>query len=404
MLHRALALAVFASAVTAQTFVVDIAGGPGANFTNLQTAIDTVPDGAVLLIRPGNYPYVQITGKGLSLLATAPGVNLGALFADPIVVQNLRATQALTLRGLRILYGGGQAMIDVHQCAGPVLIDDFDFDRTVNGTSNLFPIGIAIDTCAQVTVRNSRILAYEAISAFYSSVVIENCELIGQDAFDAGHASIIAGTAVSTGSSDVTFARCQVRGGNGWSTSSGTVVAPPSAAIRSFGARIRICDDGNGSYTAGLLPAGTPTPAVDGPSGTVVRDPSPVLAGSNGGGAVGAGIVDIVRPLPSLRTVSAPPGGTVHADVTTPLGELVLLAVALPGPVLAVPGVDGTFWLDPGTAFLATFGIPQPGAPVQHSIAVPSGPALVGARFAWQAVAYSAADGLRASNPSTYAH
>jgi hypothetical protein len=69
-----------------------------------------------------------------------------------------------------------------------------------------------------------------------------------------------------------------------------------------------------------------------------------------------------------------------------------------------VPGVDGAFWLDPATAALMTFGIPQPGVPVQYSIAVPPGPGLVSARFTWQAVAFSAADGLRASNPSTYSH
>ncbi len=135
----------------------------------------------------------------------------------------------------------------------------------------------------------------------------------------------------------------------------------------------------------------------------VVRAPGAVLSGSHGGPAVAAALTDVVRPLPSLRTQPAGPGGAVIADVTAPLGELVLLAVALPGPVTAVPGVDGSLWLDAATAVPVAVGVPQTGAPVQHAINVPNTPALLAARFCWQAVAWSATDGLRASNPSTLA-
>ena len=41
-----------ASALVAQTYVVDAANGPGSQFTDLPTAVAAVPDGATLLVRP----------------------------------------------------------------------------------------------------------------------------------------------------------------------------------------------------------------------------------------------------------------------------------------------------------------------------------------------------------------
>ena len=57
----------------AQTFVVDVANGPGTNFTSIATAISAVPDGATLLVRPGVYAEaIRIDGKGLKILG-GPG-------------------------------------------------------------------------------------------------------------------------------------------------------------------------------------------------------------------------------------------------------------------------------------------------------------------------------------------
>jgi hypothetical protein len=278
-----------------------------------------------------------------------------------------------------------------------VLIEDFAFDATVVSSPWPFCNGISIDSCAQVTIRNCRILATHPLIALSSTVAIENCELTARDAFPVGHATPAAGIGIDATGANLVLSRCRVRGGNGLAT-----LAAPQPAIHCNGASIRICDDSNGSYVAGVL-TGSPMSAIAG-SGSVERDPSPSVLGSNGASGVDPGMLDVVRPLPSLRTVPASPGGTVFADVTTPIGELVLLALSLPGPVTTVPGVDGAFWLDGTTATLMTLGVPQAGVPVQFSIAVPAGPGLISARFTWQAVAYSTADGLRASNPSTYAN
>jgi hypothetical protein len=388
MIRNALTALLLVSAGYSQTFVVDAANGPGTNFTNLQTAINTVPDGAILLIRPGDYFIVQINAKGLSLLATAPGATVGSAFATSLTVRDLS------------IRAGGPVQIALQQCAGPVLIENIDFDATVVPSPTPFCDGISIASCAQVTIRNCHVLATHALIANASTVAIENCDLIGRNAFVIGQPQPRAGPGIDADHADLVLSRCHVRGGNG--LTSQFPQAAPQPAIHCNAASIRICDDTNGSYVAGVL-AGSPVSAIAG-SGSVERDPSPSVLGSNGASGVDPGMLDVVRPLPSLRTMPASPGGTVFADVTTPIGELVLLALSLPGPVTTVPGVDGAFWLDGGTATLMTLGVPQPGVPVQFSIAVPPGPGLVGARFTWQAVAYSAANGLRASNPSTYAN
>lgn len=388
-------------ALPAQTFIVDAANGPGANFSDLPPAIAAVPDGAILLVRPGTYGRIELDGKGMSILATAPGVVITPPFqiptGGPIVVMNLLASQAVTLRGLTLQGSPLTVRGMVRNCDGPVLIDDFTSQTSATlGEGNV--ITLAVEQCANVTLRNCHLRASHALDVFRSDVVVENSDLIGEDAFFQIIGFAPGMGAVIDGGS-ITLARCRVRGGNALSG-----VAPAAApAIRASNATVRVCDDGSGVYAAGQQSA-TAVAAITGTNSTIVRDPSAVVTGSNGGPPVAAGLTSVLRPLPSLRTVPAPPGGTVTADVTTPLGEVVLLAVSLPGPVTTVPGIDGSFRLDPATATMLAIGVPATGVPVTHSIAVPNNQALVGARFAWQAVAWSAANGLRASNPSLYAH
>lgn len=67
-------------ALSAQTFVVDAAGGPGSNFTDIAAAVAAVPDGATLLVRPGSHGGFAIAGKGIALLAQ-PGAVVGDAWA-----------------------------------------------------------------------------------------------------------------------------------------------------------------------------------------------------------------------------------------------------------------------------------------------------------------------------------
>jgi hypothetical protein len=396
--------AVFAisCALPAQTFIVDANNGPGANFLDIQQAINAVPNGAILLVRPGsNYSPIVVNAKALSILAIGPGVVINtAWFQEPVVVTNLPAGQSFTMRGLSENGSLNTNRCRLSDCQGMVLVDDWTSLSNLSnpGINRLTAQAIVVERCAHVTLRNCHLRGQQGLHALDSDVVVENCDLSGHDASQASIIVAATGIGAVIEGGTTTFARCRVQGGNGLPTS-----ANPGPAIYAVNALIRLCEDGSGVYAAGTSPV-VPTPAIDGSNSTVVRGPQAVLTGSNGGSAVAATLVDVVRPLPSLRTISAPPGGVVHADVTTPVGELVMLALALPGPVLPVPGIDGTFRLDPATAAVVALGVPQSSAPVTHAIAVPNTQAMVGALWAWQAVAWSAADGLRVSNPSIYAH
>jgi hypothetical protein len=54
-----------------QAFIVDAAGGPGANFTDLQAAVSAVPSGSTLVVRQGTYGEVTIQAKTLTVIGGA---------------------------------------------------------------------------------------------------------------------------------------------------------------------------------------------------------------------------------------------------------------------------------------------------------------------------------------------
>jgi hypothetical protein len=402
---RSLVPLCLALAVPAQTFIVDAASGPGTNFTDLPPAIAAVPNGAILLVRPGTYGPIGLNAKGLSILATAPGVQL-APGATVIHVQNLSATQAFTLRDVQTQVGTANWIALVQNCAGPVLFDGYVFQNT--GTyPGVYSVGLRVVGCPQVVLRNCSIRARYAIDALSSAITAEQCELRGQDAFFVPHVGAYPGTGIQGQASNITLSRCRVFGGAGYVTSTpfGPSYTQPGPAISLYtGSSLRLCEDTTGNYQAGQLAGANAIAAIGGLQSTVVRTPEAVLSGSQGGPPVAPALVDIVRPLPSLRVISAPPGGVVTADVTTPTGELVVLAFGLPMPPFAVPGFDGALWLDPTALVVASFGVPLSGQPVTASLAVPLIPSLVGQRFGWQSVAWSPADGFRFGNPSIYAH
>ncbi|HEX6811004.1 MAG TPA: hypothetical protein VF384_05205 [Planctomycetota bacterium] len=400
---RSLAALCLALAVPAQTFLVDAASGPGTNFTDLPPAIAAVPDGAILLVRPGSYGPIALNGKGLSILATAPGVVL-APGGTSIHVQNLSASQAFTLRGVRAQLGSVFVIALVLNCAGPVLFDGYEF--TSNQTfSSVFSTGLRVQGSPQVVLRNCTIQARLALDAQSSAVTAESCELRGHDGFFVPHVGTYPGSGIQCSSSSIELSRCRVFGGAGvtMSTPLGPANTNPGPAILLYSSTARLSEDATSLYQAGQLTGGSPLAAIEGSQSAVVRSPQAVLFGSQGGAAVAASVSDTIRPLPSLRTITAPPGGTMVAEVTTPPGELVVLVFGAPMPPIAVPGFDGALWLDPTSVVLAAAGVPLAGQPLTTAAAVPPIASLVGQRFGWQALAWSPADGFRFGNPSIFA-
>ena len=61
-------------AITAQTYVVDAAGGPGSHHVSIAAAIPAVPEGSTLLVRAGTYEPFS-SSKGLTILGE-PGARI----------------------------------------------------------------------------------------------------------------------------------------------------------------------------------------------------------------------------------------------------------------------------------------------------------------------------------------
>ena len=116
----ALLLTALATPLAGQSpvWIVDDDGGPGVDFTTLDQAQAGAADGDILVFRPGVYLHdgftvTPIDGKGLTLVAD------GDVELHVIVVQNLGAGQAFTLRGFK-----GNGGVRASNCSGPVWIEE----------------------------------------------------------------------------------------------------------------------------------------------------------------------------------------------------------------------------------------------------------------------------------------
>src|SRR5690606_25798483 len=156
--------------------VVSQAGGPGVDFTELQVAAQQVPDGSVLLVRPGSYAPVRLDGKGLTILAD-PGVVLNGLDRPAIEVVNLGATQSFTLRGGRVGWGRSGAQLRGERCAGQILVEAFTLQsasiRFLASAPPNLPCGVEFVDCARVALREVVLSVATPVFAARSSLSIE---------------------------------------------------------------------------------------------------------------------------------------------------------------------------------------------------------------------------------------
>ena len=104
-----------------------------------------------------------------------------------------------------------------------------------------------------------------------------------------------------------------------------------------------------------------------------------------------------IKAMPTmLATVG---GGEVTALLFGPPGELGVVAVALVGPRVVIPGIDDALWLDGGSTFLLSFGVFTSGLPVVAQLPWSGGP-VPGVRAVWQGASLDANGALQFSNPA----
>lgn len=377
-------LAVLAVPALAQapTFVVDAANGPGTHYTNLQTAVSSVPDGSNLVVRSGNYGSLDVGQRGVALLGE-PGATIFLLSIHDTI-----ASQRVLMAGMTVA-----GRIDVQNAAGPVVLDG-------NGQS-LAGAGfyaVRILTSSQVHLRRWTVPTPSVQWPMFvtsSNVVVDQCTVTGRNF---GGASVPNQAAITAFSSTLQLVDTYCRGGNG-----GTQYVP--FALHTPGAAAIQLLQSSKLYIAGTstVAAGLNSPLVGGYGQALVGTATDV-AYMNASVASTTPLTTTVTvqasAAPVLRTVDGVIGGVCTANRTGAPNTLCAVLASVCVAPFAFPGIVEPIWLDPLTSVSVAVGISDAAGALPASLPVPNLQALLGFTFLWQAVDLDPSGQMQLSNPS----
>jgi hypothetical protein len=343
--------------VAAQTtWIVDQAGGPGSQFTNLTPAIAAASDGDLILIRPGNYAEGQLdVDKGLTILGeTGVVVTMNVFGTAGMTIHDLPATSAFAMRDLRIggqLAGPPVAIVD---CAGLVLLDKLE--GPIGGLGLPENFGVHVESCQQVHLHGLLVRGGQSVRFENSVGTVTRCTLEGG----------IAGV-VQLVDSDVTFDRSVVN------IEPTVSFAPP---MQVDGGRVTLS---RSSVEAPISPQ-TPHPAIVTQGSAELRvDPTASLVPTAGQPAIsGPAIVSNGE----VDTLSRDGTGVITFDLHGRAGSIYGSYATLPAATTALP--FGVLWLDlnPAVQLPITAGVVTTR---QQSFTLDTTPLPLGLRFVVQA-------------------
>jgi len=382
--------ALLVATMASQTFVIDNNNGPGTNFTGIQTAIDNVPDGAVLIVRGSgtNYAGFVIVTRSLTLLAD-PGVRVDG----QVVVDSIAANQGVNLRGFEFTGAGipsfAPDVLVTTTSAGPIQLDNVTAAPAPT-TNPLADTGLRATGCNQLQLRDCSIRDLRLISCnthITSSTLSGNSSTVLPGGLVRPSSSAISGFG---GRLQISGAS-QVQGGSGlWGGSLSN--APGKAAIVVGSCDLRVL---GGSLSSGHT-FGSPHPppaAINVFPGTVRLSPRVTVNPPS---------TLPTTAMPMLESTSPSVGGTSVATASSEDGDLVILLLSLPGAPTFLPPFADPFWLDPALLQFHSFAVQPSGGAVAGSITVPNNQIFLGFSIAWQCVANGPVTGLQASNPSIH--
>jgi hypothetical protein len=101
----------------ATALVVDDQPGPGVDFVQIQAAIDSAPEGSLILIQAGSYAGgFEIDGKALELVADGQ-----VLIEGPVRVRNVSFPKFLLLDGLQ--FSGTGTAVELRDCSATLWLE-----------------------------------------------------------------------------------------------------------------------------------------------------------------------------------------------------------------------------------------------------------------------------------------
>ena len=391
-LRAAVSLALLTPVTAADILTVGPAGS-GAQFTQIQAAVNAASDDDVILVKPGNYQPI-VVDKPLRILRVGDrGVFVGCQIRD------IGTNEELVLSGLL-------TTLHLQNCSGTVVLHEVDvFDAGSSFT------GVRIENCRRVLLLDSSIHSGMFGSNRGGAVSVQGSELWIANSFITGNNDCCFGVrashAVELVSSTLHVWRSQIRGGNGNAKQGSGMLADGGTGIRAVGSTVNLFGGPTALVAGGPGSSEEAFGAINSPGGPgmdlaqnsrarIQRD-LPVSGGLHGDGLVQAPaiLVDATssftrdpKVFPTLvssaRQVQL--GSTFSLTLTgNPGGYQVLFLSFRTGPTTILRGVDGFGLLDrPNMRRVATEILP---ASASHTLnlRVPNLASLLGATAIFQA-------------------
>ncbi|MFO0984551.1 MAG: hypothetical protein U1E76_22975 [Planctomycetota bacterium] len=404
-----------------------LVGGPGSQFEEIQPAIDAAKDGDVILVRPlKRYQGFTLT-KGITVRSSQGRFTL----TDDADIEILLTAKQQVARLAGVEAIDNHTFLHVHDCAGPVVIDDVLVAESVYSFTSM---GMLISHCDDVhltqvnlAVTGDYLFGYCPFFIWASRVQLVDVDCRGGDGwsdpyFDGNPTGSAAGAGLACvyGSSVVLAAPILI-GGTGGKGGDGCgsldphggkggdgLVVDGSSQVLVLGTEQNAILGGKGG-DGQASSDGCPNTGGDGGAGVVgaATVSGVALAGGAGGSGQGSGGQDgnpgppvqgsvtfIDPPYPVLQlTGDLHPGSTAILTLRgEPGAAVVLLLASTAGWLDLPPGLAGApLEAIPGGAFLVlpVGGLPASGA-LTFAAVIPGGATLRGAAFTVQAVVFGA--------------
>jgi len=194
LLASLFALSALAATASADALTVDD-DGP-ADFVVLQNAVDAAVEGDLILVRPGEYGFVVLDGKSLTLQADGPPGSVivystlfSPSFAPALEVKNLAPDQSVVVRGFELTnFGldGNEHVAGVTSSLGAVILEECTIQST---TGDAFRIEDSASVSLVRTTIDAGTSYYDSFQPAYlmrtglravdSSVYLYDCDVRG---------------------------------------------------------------------------------------------------------------------------------------------------------------------------------------------------------------------------------
>ncbi|MBK8097567.1 MAG: hypothetical protein IPK26_10690 [Planctomycetes bacterium] len=340
MHHRLVRLAAVLlplSLLTAQrTWIVDRAGGPGVDFTDLPAALAAAAPNDLVRVRANPAPYtVGIATRGVTLIADGAAGTGGVVRLDGgLVVRGVPAGEAFAMWGF-FCDNTTLPAITIDACPGRVFAEAL---TVLPGPANP---GIVVQRSAAVAIQGCSLSGAPALQITRSHVVAVACVLRGR--MSTSNSAPMPACTVDASTLDISEGNWQ----GGGVPSSPPVPSAPALAIGN-GSTVTAA----GGFQPVFLTAGfsaVPTAGIEVSLSTLTIDPIVTTGGVHGSTVV-------IQRIPALRLSSVGRGLPLIAQVRTPVGDVVVLALGFPGLPLPVPPL-GDVWLDSTASPLTLFAV-----------------------------------------------